>query len=1409
MKKSWKRSLSLFLSAVLAGSLLPAAALAEEAAPQPLADTPEYEYVEVTGALEENGVYAIFYDGSNSHSLLYHKGTGTNTDQISGTVNDDGRLSIDTNAGWTDDNALWKFESNEGETFSLKNVATGYYLDLSQSSAGSAADKAKVSQEKTEANALTITRGENGYTVQGTYALMHLDVGSGNKWFYSAEATEGEATEFRIFQQTEVTDPVDPEPEEPATGAPEIPGYTQYTSETLDPSKYYLIVTEDSDGNLYALYANATGAGASPGSLNLSGSSTAQLDIQEESITAAYLNTGETISVSSLHFFVEEGTSAGTYAFRSNGYYLNLNSSMFTTSASYMQVSVRDSEENSYFLKAASTSRWLSFNLKGDGDGYFDSYNTDFWGPNSQSSCHYPIYLYTNDSLTVKADTAGLTAAITNAEALNPTLYTDASWASLQTILEEAKSLLETDNATQSTIDQMTDKLTSAIAALEYVVAPPAELPTATVYQEVTGELEDNGVYAILYDGTSNGSLLYHNGAGSQTDQIGGSVGVDGTLSIDTGSNWTDKNVLWTVKIADGGYTLQNVDTGYYLNLNAANSRAQVSTDPAVVSVTAEDGRYTITNSTLALCHGATGQYYIAEETAASLRFFKMTEVEPERSDGTVPSGTSQGQPFVKADTGSNYFRIPSLITLDNGWIVATADIRWRTSGDAANNLDTIVSISKDGGETWEWEVVNYFDDMSNTLTGSYSACFIDPSVIQASDGTVHMVVDACPSYTGLFNSNMGYESSGFDAQGRMIVALAAADGDAPTDPNAYGYYVDINNPSAGQTISVDGEDVTLYPICSYTDDSETGYFVDAYLDLYYENGGAVEAVYCVQLNGSVAVQSNLFYRQSQWKAYPVFYIMHRSATVTEDGLEWSEPQFLDIKLSSNEAFTGVCPGRGTVAMVDGVERILFPLYDNQTGTELASVIYSDDGGQTWTRGSRANQLNGTGKSSESQIVVLPDGNLRMYSRNTINYISYADSTDGGKTWGAYQQDLDLYTKNPGNGCMVSFINLDGTLTSPDGSVYKNLILASYPVTQRSEGVVRIGSIDAETNEVTWLNDDEVRFSGSGGYAYSCLTQLASLDTFGLLYEYDNTTGTIGYVALTVTDLLGEDWTLAGDEYTITYQITGDYFADDAYATQTVRAGETVTALAAPVQSGYTFHGWTGVPEIMPGHDVTVTGYFTRDSSGVIIPTPPVTTTPDEDEEEIGDEDTPLAELPFTDVAADAWYADAVAYAVEHGLMNGTSASTFSPLMTTDRAMIVTILYRLEGEPAVTGTSAFSDVADGQWYTDAVIWAADNGIVTGYDTGAFGPGDTITREQMAAILYRYASYKGYDVTASADLSGYADQAQISGYALTAMQWANAEGLITGTSDSTLTPGGSATRAEAATILMRFAQSTEG
>ena len=179
--------------------------------------------------------------------------------------------------------------------------------------------------------------------------------------------------------------------------------------------------------------------------------------------------------------------------------------------------------------------------------------------------------------------------------------------------------------------------------------------------------------------------------------------------------------------------------------------------------------------------------------------------------------------------------------------------------------------------------------------------------------------------------------------------------------------------------------------------------------------------------------------------------------------------------------------------------------------------------------------------------------------------------------------------------------------------------------------------------------------------------------------------------------------------------------------------------------------------------------------------------------------------MPFTDVDENDWFYDAVKYAYENELMSGTALDTFSPDTNTTRGMIVSILYRLEGSPAITERAAFTDVESGQYYADAVAWAAANGIVSGYDAFTFGPNDNITREQMASILYRYAQYKGIDTSAAGNLAAFSDNASISAYARTAISWAVGEGLVSGMGDGTLAPQGQATRAQVASILMRFAQ----
>ncbi|WP_209344916.1 S-layer homology domain-containing protein [Flavonifractor sp. AGMB03687] len=180
----------------------------------------------------------------------------------------------------------------------------------------------------------------------------------------------------------------------------------------------------------------------------------------------------------------------------------------------------------------------------------------------------------------------------------------------------------------------------------------------------------------------------------------------------------------------------------------------------------------------------------------------------------------------------------------------------------------------------------------------------------------------------------------------------------------------------------------------------------------------------------------------------------------------------------------------------------------------------------------------------------------------------------------------------------------------------------------------------------------------------------------------------------------------------------------------------------------------------------------------------------------------------FTDVEAGSWYDSAVHYVYEKGLMTGTSTTTFSPSTTSTRGMMATTLYRMEGSPAVDGTISFSDVAEGRYDTEAILWASQEGLLLGYGNGTFGPDDLITREQLATLLYRYAAYKGWDTTSAADLSGYSDSGSISSFAQEAMAWAVAQGLIQGTGTSTLSPASSATRAEVATILMRFCQSFE-
>ena len=260
---------------------------------------------------------------------------------------------------------------------------------------------------------------------------------------------------------------------------------------------------------------------------------------------------------------------------------------------------------------------------------------------------------------------------------------------------------------------------------------------------------------------------------------------------------------------------------------------------------------------------------------------------------------------------------------------------------------------------------------------------------------------------------------------------------------------------------------------------------------------------------------------------------------------------------------------------------------------------------------------------------------------------------------------------------------------------------------------------------------------------------------------------------------IGDNGALSVDRYategdTVTIQVAPDqaYKLDDLSVTANGKEVE----LTANGDGTYTF--------TMPSADVKITATFAEDPDW----------TPDEPEEP----STDVSDL-FIDIAANAWYKDAVQYAYDNGFMTGVSATEFAPEATTTRAMIVSILARLE---SVTSAEAagFADVTD-EWYATAVNWAANVGVVNGYEDGTFKPNDAITREQLAAILMNYSAYKGEDVSARADLTNYTDQP--SAWAEETMSWAVAEGLISSVTNTELQPQGNDTRAQVAAILQRF------
>lgn len=243
------------------------------------------------------------------------------------------------------------------------------------------------------------------------------------------------------------------------------------------------------------------------------------------------------------------------------------------------------------------------------------------------------------------------------------------------------------------------------------------------------------------------------------------------------------------------------------------------------------------------------------------------------------------------------------------------------------------------------------------------------------------------------------------------------------------------------------------------------------------------------------------------------------------------------------------------------------------------------------------------------------------------------------------------------------------------------------------------------------------------------------------------------------------------------------------------KKGDTIT-FATPAKEGFTFDGWY------------LDAALTQKASSPYEVSANVTLYAKWAEKtEADDNDAPAKDddwlNPFNDVKESSWYFEPIKYMYERQYCEGFGWGQFGPDVNLSRAMLVTILYRIEEQPEVSGSSAFADIEDGSWYEAAVTWAAENGIVTGYNGYSFAPNDLITREQIATILYRYAQLKGQNMSGSADISAYGDSHLVSSYARSSLEWAVAEGYLNGRAESTIAPADYATRAEALTVLYRF------
>ncbi len=449
---------------------------------------------------------------------------------------------------------------------------------------------------------------------------------------------------------------------------------------------------------------------------------------------------------------------------------------------------------------------------------------------------------------------------------------------------------------------------------------------------------------------------------------------------------------------------------------------------------------------------------------------------------GTRPAdGVTEGQPFAPGTGGSSNFRIPCLVSLDNGTLVAACDARWNHSSDACG-LDTIVSRSKDNGATWRYTFANYLGDNGNAFNYN-STAFIDPAI--ATDGeTVYMIADLYPAGIAINTTPNTHRplvgSTGFDENDNLILA-AATDEINGLSPSAdrisqsFNYHLEKNPDEYGES---------YYLLKDAQGNTVEGYVIDAFFNIRGEG-----------------VDTNIFCGDSPYYPWPADYLYMTKSS--NGGRSWSEPKLLNLKKAEEQTLL-VGPGRG---IYTSSGRILFTCYEFTNTDKNSACIYSDDGGETWQRGESV-----SGWSSEA-VVTEADGKIYMFTRHGNCYYV---SQDNGTTWSSPVSVPKAYNSN----CQLTAITYSEKI---DG---KTAILLAAPssTSARQNGKIFVGLVQ-EDGTISWDYEYEIN-KGGATYAYSCLTELVNGE-LGLLYE--SAGSAITYKTIAIEDVakgaaIGDLW---------------------------------------------------------------------------------------------------------------------------------------------------------------------------------------------------------------------------------------------------------------------------------------------